>query len=88
MRVFLFLLSRLNKGNSPKKGRRVLLGGNLGVEVYDEDCSMYAAKGSSRASRSQLVLGGSWDLVNKVISTLSGVISNYKYSYLNYNSSY
>ena len=34
------------------------------------------------------LLGGSWDLVSKVISTLSGVISNYKYSYLNYNPSY
>ena len=33
------------------------------------------------------LLGGSWDLVSKVISTLSGVISNYKYSYLNYNPS-
>ena len=33
-------------------------------------------------------LGGSWDLVSTVISTLSGVISNYKYSYLNYNPSY
>ena len=29
------------------------------------------------------LLGGSWDLVSKVISTLSGVISNYKSSYLN-----
>ena len=28
------------------------------------------------------LLGGSWDLVSKVISTLIGVISNYKYSYL------
>ena len=34
------------------------------------------------------VLGGSWDLVSTVISTLSGVTSNYKYSYLNYNPSY
>ena len=34
------------------------------------------------------LLGGSWDLVSTVISTLSGVISNYKYSYLNYNPSY
>ena len=34
------------------------------------------------------ILGGSWDLVSAVISTLSGVISNYKYSYLNYNPSY
>ena len=31
------------------------------------------------------ILGGSWDLVSKVISTLSGVISNYKYGYLIYN---
>ena len=33
-------------------------------------------------------LGGSWYLVSKVISTLSGVISIYKYSYLNSNPSY
>ena len=33
-------------------------------------------------------LGGLWDLVSTVISALSGVISSYKYSYLNYNSSY
>ena len=31
------------------------------------------------------VLGGSWDLVSRVISTLNGVISIYKYSYLNYD---
>ena len=31
------------------------------------------------------LLGGSWDLVSTVISTLSGVISSYKFSYLNYN---
>ena len=34
------------------------------------------------------LLRGSWDLVSKGISTLSGVISNYKYSYLSYNPSY
>ena len=34
------------------------------------------------------LLGGSWDLVSKVISTLIGVISNYKYSYLVYNPIY
>ena len=34
------------------------------------------------------VLGGSGDLVSKVISTLIGVISSYKYSYLSYNPSY
>ena len=34
------------------------------------------------------VLGGSWDLVSMVISTLSADISSYKYSYLNYNPSY
>ena len=28
----------------------------------------------------KVVLGGSWDLVSKVISTLFGVISSYKYS--------
>ena len=34
------------------------------------------------------LLGGSGDLVSKVISTLIGVISGYKYSYLTYNPSY
>ena len=34
------------------------------------------------------LLGGSRDLVSKVISPLIGVISNYKYSYLIYNPSY
>ena len=29
------------------------------------------------------ILGGSWDLVSMVISTLIGVISNSKYSYHN-----
>ena len=38
--------------------------------------------------RFQSVLGGSGDLVSKVISPLIGVISNYKYSYLIYNPSY
>ena len=37
---------------------------------------------------SDYILGGSWDLVSTVRSTLSGVISSYKYSYLNYNPSY
>ena len=37
---------------------------------------------------SETILGGSWDLVSKVISPLIGVISNYKYSYLIYNPSY
>ena len=34
------------------------------------------------------LLGGSSDLVSRVISTLIGVISNYNYSYLTYNPSY
>ena len=38
--------------------------------------------------KSQTLLGGSWDLVSKVISPLIGVIGNYKYSYLIYNPSY
>ena len=33
----------------------------------------------------QDALRGSWDLVSKVLSTLSAVISNYKYSYLTLN---
>ena len=35
-----------------------------------------------------LLLGGSWDLVSTVISTLIGVISTYKGSYFNYNPSH
>ena len=34
------------------------------------------------------ILGGSWDLVSKVISTLIGVISSYMSSYLIYNPTY
>ena len=34
------------------------------------------------------VIGGSWDLVSMATSTLSGVISNYMYSYLNNNPGY
>ena len=45
-------------------------------------------KVSHEPSLPQTILGGSWDLVSMVISTLSGVISNYKYSCLNYNPSY
>ena len=42
----------------------------------------------TKSEKAKRVLGGSWDLVSKVISTLRGVISNYKYSYLSYNPSY
>ena len=35
-----------------------------------------------------VLLGGSWDFVNRVISTLIGLTSNYNYSYLIYNPSY
>ena len=35
-----------------------------------------------------ILLGGSWDLVSRVISTLTGVVSSYKYSYHNSNPSY
>ena len=40
-----------------------------------------------RILQTKTLLEGSWDLVGTVISTLSGVISNYKYSDLNYNPS-
>ena len=43
---------------------------------------------SWRFGRAWGVLGGSWDLVSKVISPLIGVVSKYKYSYLNYNPTY
>ena len=36
----------------------------------------------------QALLGGSWDLVRKVVSTLLGVIGSYKYSYPSDNPSY
>ena len=36
----------------------------------------------------KFILGGSWDLVSKVLSTLIGVISSYKYNYLIYNPTY
>ena len=36
-------------------------------------------------SQFRLVLGGSWDLASKVLSTLIGVIISYNYSYLIYN---
>ena len=39
-------------------------------------------------SERHVVLGGSGDLVSKVISTVFGVISSYKYSYLIYDRSY
>ena len=38
--------------------------------------------------RKETLLGGSWDLVSTGISTLTGVITSYKYSYLIYNHSY
>ena len=34
------------------------------------------------------VLGGSWDLVSTVISTSTGFIDGYKYSYTMYNPTY
>ena len=42
----------------------------------------------SQTQTAQTLLGGSWDLVSKVVSTLIGVISTYKYSYLIYNLTY
>ena len=34
------------------------------------------------------LFGGSWDSDSTVTSTLAGVITNYKHSYLTYNPSY
>ena len=66
-----------------------------GVCRQPQDRVEYEARAAKRCSAkchfgptSPSLLGGSWDLVSTVISTLSGVISNYKYSYLNYNPSY
>ena len=47
-----------------------------------------ATKVESVLLPSPFLLGGSWDLVSTVISTLTGVITSYKYSYLIYNHSY
>ena len=41
-----------------------------------------------RLTKSQSVLGGSWDLVSKARSTLIGVVGNYRLSYLIYNPNY
>ena len=41
------------------------------------------SRGEERSSN--LVLGGSRGLVSTVISPLTGVVSNYKYSYFSYN---
>ena len=56
-----------------------------------EECSVASAIVCPETENRMIltsVLGGSWDLVSKVISPLIGVISNYKYSYLIYNPSY
>ena len=62
----------------------------MGLLVFlsEENIFSQADPICSVPARSYTLLGGSWDLVNKVISTLIGVTSNYKYSYLNYNPSY
>ena len=44
-------------------------------------------RGASLGPRTS-ILGGSWDLVSRVISTLIGVVSNCNYSYLTCNPSY
>ena len=44
----------------------------------------YQTKGKFKGT----LLGGSWDLVSRVISTVIGVISNYNCTYLTYNPSY
>ena len=41
-----------------------------------------------RLSKGIWLLGGSWDLVSTVITSLLGDISSYKYVYLIYNPSY
>ena len=45
-------------------------------------------KGILKGIYKSSIIGGSWDLVSKVISTVSVVVSNYKYSYLTYIPSY
>ena len=56
------------------------------VSFFASGCCTTTVPSSNR--KSEQVLGGSWDLVSKVTSTLSGVISNYTYSYLIYNPTY
>ena len=62
------------------------LGGGISCGL---DASMYpenrVRKEARNASKRRFrLLKGSWDLVSKVLSTLSGVISTYKYSYVIY----
>ena len=54
-------------------------------ELSSQSTKLY---GKTLRPKSPTLLGGSGDLVSKVISPLIGVISNYKYSYLSYNPSY
>ena len=71
-------------------------GGYKLIEAGASDRDMEASRDETRAhalARQQNLhepelLGGSWDLVSMVINTLTGVISTYKHSYLNYNPSY
>ena len=53
------------------------------IQLFVECCSRQSKAGNQLEPYT--LLGGSWDLVSKVISTL---IWGYKYSYPNYNPSY
>ena len=44
---------------------------------------VFWSRGEGFPERAQTLLGGSWDLVRMVISTLTGVVSSYTYSYPN-----
>ena len=66
-----------NKSSDPKASIR-----------YVPQCPLEGAGDLVSRLSVELLLGGSWDLVSTVISTINGVISRYKYSYLNYNPSY
>ena len=71
-------------GISPYNAYAYVLLGSLISGVFAFEVSPKPGKRERRLS----LLGGSGDLVSKVISPLIGLISNYKYSYLIYNPSY
>ena len=61
--------------------------------LYGKMAKMTGARGGivdmhTAIQTGHVALGGSWDLVSTVISTLTGVMSNSKYSYFIYNPSY
>ena len=56
----------------------------LGHFLQTDEAMRRVEQHSIQAVRVQALLGNSRDLVSRVKSTLTGVISSHKYSYLNY----